>query len=398
MALQNEPLNENPGYPTQHMDPVQEAQLAAILQPLLSKGGRKPLLLGYEHNWNNLDYPSALLAESARITPKGSGPLFAGISFHCYAGDESAQLAFLRAHPDTGIWFTECSGTNRTSFDGDLLWQAQHLLLGAPLNGARSVLLWNLVLNSHGGPHNGGCGDCRALFTVEPHGASWSIHRNVEYYEMAHAAPFVHPGAVRVAAMASVGHEIETVGFRNPDGTLVLLVLNSAPRGVRLSIQSKGRAAAYIAPARSLLTFTWGVPVPTLTDGTYRLCTDAAGDRCLEAVSGTQNLSLRPASTDVEAAARQLWTLHRLADGRFEIRNVATAQSLALAAGKLATITVDAGHVVPLSLHPQGDEICVGAVSGYICTPVATGNAEAHSGNLLHLLAAQFVASGDMNN
>jgi len=384
LALQNEPLNENPSYPTQHMDPAQEARLAALLQPLLRKDGRTPLLFGYEHNWDNLDYPSKLLSEAAKLTPAGAPPLFAGISFHCYAGDESAQLAFLRDHPEAGIWFTECSGTNGTDFGKDLLWQAHHLLLGAPLSGARSVLLWNLVLNPHGGPHNGGCGDCRALFTVDAKGA---VSRNVEYYELAHAAPFIHPGAVRIAAMAGSGPESQAVAFQNPDTTLALLVLNSAPHETKLAIDWHGQNALYAAPARSLLTFTWGEPVPVLVEGTYRIAADASSSQCLQATAGSPTPDLLPCSTTPATSARQLWTLHRFKDGRYEVRNVATAQALAIASsGKLITLTLDGGRVALLALHPQGKGVCFSTAERPACA-ASSSAAVPQAGDLLYLSA-----------
>lgn len=389
MALQNEPLNENPSYPTQHMDPAQAVRLASALQPLLWQDGRNPLLLGYEHNWNNLDYPAKLLAEAAQLTSKGGVPLFAGISFHCYAGNESAQLAFLRDHPNSGVWLTECSGTNRTNFADDLLWQAQHLLLGAPLNGARSVMFWNLVLNPHGGPHNGGCGDCRAVFTVESHDGSWLMHRKVEYYELAHAAPFVHPGAVRVAARPGVTAEFETVAFQNPDGTLVLLVLNASPRETRLTLKWRGQNADYIAPGRSLMTFRWGTPVPVVEEGTYRICAASSGERCLEAIPGSNAPEIREAAIEPVMSAHQLWTVRRLADGRFEIRNVATAQSLGIAAGgMLTTLAVDGGHVVPLSLHRQADGTCLAPGQLSVCMKPTAVATDLRAADLLYLVGS----------
>jgi glucosylceramidase len=386
MALQNEPLNENRSYPTQRMEPEQEAELAAALRPLLWKDGRNPLLLGYEHNWNNLEYPAKLLDAAALLTPKSGLPLFAGISFHCYAGNESAQLSFLKTHPNAGIWFTECSGTNGSVFSSDLMWQAHHLLLGAPLNGARSVLLWNLLLDPHGGPHNGGCGDCRALITLDPHDGRWSTQTNVEYDELAHAAPYIHPEAVRIAATPGNAQDVESVAFQNLDGTVAMLVLNENPHEVKLEIKWHGKSLAYTAPARSLLTFTWGTPLPTIENGTYRIAADAEGKRCLEAIAGGTEVTLRPVATTQASAARQLWTVNRLEDGRFEVRNVATGQSLAInGQGALTAPALSGNLVAPLVLRLHTNGICLAASTKTTCAD-KDALADLHTGDNIHFL------------
>ena len=386
VALQNEPLNVNATYPTQHMDPAQETHLAAALQPLLWKDGRDPKLIGYEHNWNTLDYPNKLLAEAATLTAPNAPPLFSAISFHCYAGDPSAQLTFLKAHPDTPIWFTECSGTNGTVFANDLIWQAQHLILGTTLNEARTVSLWNILLDPRGGPHNGGCNDCRALFTLETHDGAPSLHRNVEYYELAHAAPFIRPGAVRISAIADRG--LETAAFQNPDGTFALLVLNTSPRDTHVAIKWHSYTAAYDAPARSLLTFSWGKSVPELTDGTYRIAASAGATRVLETNTNSSPTLAVPASTPA-SIAHQLWTIHRLPNGDFAVRNLATAQSLAIAStGKLSTLATDGLHVAPLTLTLQGNAVCLAVPQKHPCTEAPATADTLRIGNLLYLIAA----------
>jgi len=383
MALQNEPLNENPSYPSQHMEPEQEAKLAATLQPLLLAKGRTPVLMGYEHNWDKLDYPERLLKEATRLTPKGAPTLFGGISFHCYAGDESAQMSFLKEHPSTSLWFTECSGTNGSNFGGDLMWNAHHLLLGAPLNGAKSVLLWNLLLDPHGGPHNGGCGNCRALFTIDRHGDNYSVQRNVEYDELAHAAP-IRPGAVRLAAMGE--KELKSAAYVNPDGTFVLIVLNEELKDRRLDIHWRGKTAEYVAPGRSLLTFHWGSPTPTLVDGTFRISADVKGSRILRAGVGKNQPELVAPRSGVDAEC--IWTVHRLATGQVEIRNVATAQSLVVtSAGKLGLLSLDGGHVAALSLHSDTVGVCFSSSAKGSCAALSAGATDLKAGILFHLLA-----------
>jgi glucosylceramidase len=393
LALQNEPLNENLTYPTQLMKPEQEIQLAKALKPLLNHAGRTPLLFGYEHNWNNLEYPNTLLAQTTPATAVATPPLFAGISFHCYAGNESAQLMLLRDHPETSVWFTECSGVNGTSFGADLLWQSHHLLLGAPLNGARSVLLWNLVLDPHGSPHNGGCHNCRALLTMEAHaGKPTTFQRNVEFYVLAHAAPFVHPGATRVAAAFHGEQGLLSTAYENADGTYAVLVLNEGPADTKMQLLWKDRALSYTVPGRSLLTFTWGDPHRALVEGTYAIALSPDGATVLQASRGAGVPDIVPGN----ASPAQLWTLKRLADDKFEVRNLATAQSLALTPrGGITTISLDAEHVAIVHLHLEDTGICLVATTTQAC-----GTENNHlplvPNQLLYLVAPE-VSTSDKN-
>lgn len=399
MALQNEPLNQNHTYPTQLMPPAQEAALAAAVRPLLRAAGRTTLLLGYEHNWNNLNYPSELLSDAAHLNPSGSPPLFDGISFHCYAGDASAQREFLREHPGVNLWFTECSGTNGSTFAQDLMWQAKHLLLDAPLNGARSVLLWNLVLGPHGRPHNGGCGDCRALFTLETHEHQIVLRPNVEFYILAHAAPFIHPGArlIETQIGSDSGDDnssgVEAAAYRNLDGTFVVLVLNGGPKDKRFSIFLNGETAAYTVPQRSLVTFSWGKSFPAFEDGTYRLTLPPQHDVCLAASQATSEPSLQPCS----AAPAQEWTLSRLTRGAFEVRNVFTAQDLALGGnGAMHLLRLNGDQAASLYLKGTRAEFCLLPALNDSCTPLAKSLAQQlQTGNQLSLLPIAAATGSD---
>ena len=97
----------------------------------------------------------------------------AGTAYHCYSGDPSAQTALHDAHPDKGIWFTECSGSHgadrhrRPSSSADTLtWHARNITIGTTRNWAKSAVNWNIALDATGGPHNGGCDTCTGLLTA----------------------------------------------------------------------------------------------------------------------------------------------------------------------------------------------------------------------------------------
>jgi O-glycosyl hydrolase len=46
---------------------------------------------------------------------KAAGNAFAGVAFHCYAGDVKNQTLFHNAFPDKEVYHTECTGTFKDS-------------------------------------------------------------------------------------------------------------------------------------------------------------------------------------------------------------------------------------------------------------------------------------------
>jgi len=249
---QNEPLNSNPSYPTEYLPASDEATfIGAHLGPALNAAGLSNVkILGYDHNWDNTSYSETLLADSA-----ASGYV-AGNAFHCYAGSVDAQSALKNAYPNKDIWFTECSGTVGSNFATDLAWDAENLLIGATRNWARSVSLWNLALDQNSGPQNGGCTNCRGVVTIDTSTSPATITNNVEYYVLGHAAKYVAPGAYRIDSNSFGPGSVEDVAFQNPDGSIVLIVLNSGSSG-DFTVRWKGKDFNYNLTAGAVATFVW---------------------------------------------------------------------------------------------------------------------------------------------
>ncbi|MDX6355741.1 MAG: glucosylceramidase [Streptomyces sp.] len=275
LTVQNEPQNREPsGYPGTDLPVEQEAKVIEALGPLLHKASPGTKILAYDHNWTThpgdiataeklgedpqTDYPYEILDDSA------AAKWVAGTAYHCYSGTPSAQTALHDAHPDKGIWFTECSGSHGATdtpdqiFRGTLTWHARTITVGTTRNWAKSVADWNLVLDASGGPHNGGCGTCTALLTVAADG---SVTANAEYYTIGHLSKFVQPGAVRIASTnygttGWNGH-LTDVAFRNPDGSTALVVHNEndAPRSFAVAVGDQ--SFEYTLPGGALATFTW---------------------------------------------------------------------------------------------------------------------------------------------
>jgi glucosylceramidase len=252
LSVQNEPLYSTAGYPSEYLAATDESTfIANNLGPALNTAGLGNLkIFAYEHNWDNTTYAESLLGGSA-------AQYVAGTSFHCYAGDPSAQSTVRTAFPAKDIWFTECSGITSSSFAGDLVWNAEHLLIGATRNWARSVSLWNLALDQNSGPKNGTCSNCRGVVTIDDSASPATVTFNVEYYILGHLGKFVLPGAYRIDSNTFGAGSIEDVAFQNPDGSIVLLVLNSASNPGTFTVSFKGQSFNYTLSAGALATFEW---------------------------------------------------------------------------------------------------------------------------------------------
>ena len=252
LSVQNEPLYSTTGYPSESLPATDAATfIATNLGPALNTAGLANVkIFAYEHNWDNTAYPESVLGSSA-------SEYLAGTSFHCYAGDPSAQSTVKTAFPAKDIWFTECSGITSTTFAGDLVWNAEHLLIGATRNWARSVSLWNLALDQDSGPKNGTCSNCRGVVTIDDSTSPAHVTFNVEYYILGHLGKFVVPGAHRIDSNTFGAGSIEDVAFQNPDGSIVLLVLNSAGNSATFTVSFKGQSFQYTLPAGAVATYSW---------------------------------------------------------------------------------------------------------------------------------------------
>jgi len=254
VSSQNEPLNSNSHYPTALWSAAEEANfIGTYLGPALAGAGLSTKIIAFEHNWDLLAYPLELLG-----TDIVSNSYTSGTGWHCYGGDPSSQTRVHNAYPDKGIWFTECSGGSFSpNFANNLKYGIGTLMIGSIRNWAKAVALWNLALDQNSGPINGGCSTCRGVVTIDSSVTPAAIIYNVEYYILGHVAKFIIPGAYRIDSNTFGSTSIENVAFKNPDGSIVLLVLNSDSSANTFSVSWHGSNFSYTLPAGAVATFKW---------------------------------------------------------------------------------------------------------------------------------------------
>jgi glucosylceramidase len=251
VTMQNEPAFEPANYPGMRLEAAARAQLIGRhVGPLFARAGLSTQILDWDHNWDQPGQPLTVLADSV------ARRYVSGVAWHCYGGDVAAQDSVHAAYPEKDVYFTECSGgTWAPSFGDNLKWTVETLIIKSVRGWARGVALWNLALDENGGPHLGGCGNCRGVITINS--VTHAVTRNEEYYALAHASQFVRPGAHRIASSTNVGG-LRSVAFRNADdGSKVLIVVNTSAVDVSFTVHTGGVWIPYSLRAGAVVTIGW---------------------------------------------------------------------------------------------------------------------------------------------
>ncbi|WP_314614759.1 ricin-type beta-trefoil lectin domain protein [Streptomyces stackebrandtii] len=228
------------------------------------------------HDWNYGDYANF---GSGVLNDAGvrNDPLFGGIAWHGYFGDPAVGSQVHDQYPTVKQFSTEHSGG---TWVGNQHNEDLNDIVGYARNWSSSLTKWSLALNQDMGPHNGGCGTCTGLITVQQGGPrAGQVDYTVEYYTTGHLTKFVRPGAYRIASTAD--STVQNVAWRNPDGSKALIAHNGGASAQSVRVDWGGQSFTYTLPARTTATFTWsgtttGAPTGPLT-GLAGKCLDVAG-------------------------------------------------------------------------------------------------------------------------
>ena len=216
------------------------------LGPAFKKQGITTEIVIWDHNADNPNYPIQILNDSVAKS------FISASAFHLYLGHESALSKLHQAHPDKKIYFTEQWTGAKGSFEGDFLWHMQHIVIGTMSNWSSMVLEWNLANDPTYGPHTpGGCTECLGALTI----TGSDFKRNVSYYIIGQVAPFLPAGSVRIQTTSS-NTQIQSIGFKRPDGKKVLVALNTGKQAV-FTIDFEQKKYNFTLPEKSASTIVW---------------------------------------------------------------------------------------------------------------------------------------------
>lgn len=182
-----------------------------------------------------------------------------GIGFHWYEDWSGGDQLFdnvrrvHEAYPDVPLMFTEgCNGPFK--YDGLQSWALGERYGRSMIhdfnNGMTAFTDWNILLDENGGPNH-----VKNFCFAPVHADTRSgelIFTNAYYY-IGHFSKYIKPGAKRIGASSSRS-ALLTTAFRNPDGKLVVIVMNPANTSMKYHIWINGQAAEATAFAHSIST------------------------------------------------------------------------------------------------------------------------------------------------
>ena len=222
------------------------------LGPSLANANLNTKIWAYDWNWDNTSYPETVLSDPT------ANSYVAGVAWHCYGGNASAMSTVHSLYPTKDQFETECS-TGPTGIAGNAIDVAMH----SAQNDARTVELWNLALDTNGGPKMGhGCGGCTGLVTIDQATGNYTYTPN--YYQLGQFSKFVVPGAYHIASNTFGSGNLEDVAFKNPDGSKVVVVHNATASANTFKVRwNATQSFTYTVPAGGIATFKWsGTPIP----------------------------------------------------------------------------------------------------------------------------------------
>jgi glucosylceramidase len=260
VSMQNEPHNCNSSYATMSMEPADQSNFALSLRNALNGAGLGGVrIMAWDHNWYENNAPSGY--PQAVLSYNGSQALNAiqAIGWHCYSGPtpgaQSVGTTLHNQYPSKDQYMTECTGGSwATNAASNFVWDLQNLLIEPTRNWSKGSIYWSIALDPNGNPHVGGCAGCRGMITVNSNG---SYTRNEDYYAWGHFSKFVAPGAVRIDSTDLGAGSVETAAFRNPDGSLVLVALNSGSGSRTFQVRWNGQGFTYTLGGNAAATFKW---------------------------------------------------------------------------------------------------------------------------------------------
>ena len=255
LSVQNEPMAKQRWESCIFTAEEERDFIKGYLGPTLKQQGLgDKKLIAWDHN-RDLLYQRA----SVILNDKEAAKYVWGIGFHWYETWTGGPMQFdnlrlvNKAFPDKHLIFTEgCQ--EKFNLDSVNNWSLGEKYGYSMINdfnaGTVAWTDWNILLDEKGGPNHVG-NFCFAPVHADTHTGKL-IYTNAYYY-IGHFSKFIKPGAKRIGASSS-RIALQTTAFQNPDGSIVVVVMNQTDKKLPYFLWMKGEVAATESLPHSIVT------------------------------------------------------------------------------------------------------------------------------------------------
>lgn len=255
LTVQNEPMAKQIWESCIYTAEEERDFIKAFLGPTLVKNGMgDKKLIAWDHN-RDLMFQRA----STILNDPDAAKFVWGIGFHWYETWTGGNMQFANerrvaeSFPDINLIFTEGC---KEKFDLKLVndWtlgeRYGNSMVNDFNNGTVAWTDWNILLDETGGPNHVG-NLCFA--PVHANTKTGELIYTNAYYYIGHFSKFLQPGAKRIVSSSSRDF-LQTTAFQNPDGKIVVVVLNLSDETIPFNLWMAGTAAETKSPAHSIMT------------------------------------------------------------------------------------------------------------------------------------------------
>ena len=255
VTIQNEPKAVQ-GWESCIWTGKEEGEFAAkYLRPALDERGfGKTKIMIWDHNKERV-------MERAResMSVPGAEKAIWGVAFHWYSGDHFDNLRMTHElYPDLPLIATENNSAGVRGGDVAACWDAIEKYAKETIVNFNNFMAanvdWNLIVDlKTGGPfHNTNAGgSSSAPVFVDADKKEFIL--GPLYYTNGHFSKFIKRDAVRIGS-STYSDAVKVAAFTNPNGEIIIVVLNTTDRDATPKIRLDNCTAELILPAKSLQT------------------------------------------------------------------------------------------------------------------------------------------------
>jgi len=263
VSVQNEPGYAAP-FGSTAWTPAQMADFVAnYLGPQFQQNNVGARIRVFEWNRDQWQFPKQILDNPA------TAPYVAGVDWHnyeclSYCQPDNLDL-FNASHPGYSTWMGEYTTINTTPIQSYLDSEKWGNIIMTDLShGEGGWVFWNMVLNQNGGPYAPASGAQDSLVEVDTSTSPATVYYLPKFWYLAQFSKFVRPGAYRIGADGGQANDgLSSLGFKNTDGSEVLVVMNTNNANTQIKVREDGNIFEPTLAAHSINTFKWNAPVNT---------------------------------------------------------------------------------------------------------------------------------------